>query len=85
MNWYQKVKTQMSSSEIGILAVLLQKMIKGDRDWSFEELQLQSNFPKTIESILNDMMKQNKYDLKNLKAKHHGWFRHTIQDKNELI
>jgi len=77
MNWYQKVKEQMSDDEVGILIQLLGKIIGGKRDWDLDELQLQSNHPQTIEEILQDMVKQDEYDLTNLHAAVHNWYRYA--------
>ena len=52
MNWYKQAKKATSPAELKALRSLVQKIMKGKRDWTPEELQIQSNFPEQVEEIL---------------------------------
>ena len=52
MNWYKKAKKSATPLEMEAIYFLVKKIMRGKRDWSPQELQLQQNFPELIEEIL---------------------------------
>lgn len=54
MNWYKKAKQSPSLNEIKIIRSLIKKIMRGERNWTLQELQIQQNFPELIEKILTE-------------------------------
>jgi len=52
MNWYKKAKQSPSLNEIKNIRSLIKKIMRGERNWTPQELQLQLNFPELIEKML---------------------------------
>ena len=61
-NWYKIAKQNISPEEMENIRNLLRKIVKGNRNWTNEELQLQQNYPDLIEELLIKLMK-GKYEL----------------------
>lgn len=58
MNWYKKAKLIISPQELEALKELVKKIMRGSRNWTPQDLQLQSNYPELLEKLLKE-----KYEL----------------------
>ena len=54
MNWYKEAQVTISLEELEYLEKIVQKLIKGCRNYTKEELQLQANFPELLEILLRE-------------------------------
>ena len=52
-NWYKR-KNDPVSENLSLLQEIANKIIKGNKEWTPEELQIQQNCPEAIEKILNE-------------------------------
>jgi hypothetical protein len=54
LNWYRKAKKVIcvDGEDLGRLNLLIEKMIKGNHNWTPEDLQLQQAYPEAIEALL---------------------------------
>jgi len=54
MKWYKEANgsKQISEREMHNLRALVEKLKMGKRDWTPQDLQLQSNFPDVLEEML---------------------------------
>ena len=52
MNWYKKAAIAISKKDMKTLRGLISKIMKGQRDWTDEELQVQQNHPQLVEDLL---------------------------------
>jgi len=58
MNWYKKAKLSISPEDLNGLSALVKKIIKGRRDWTSKELQLQANFPELLEKMIQEQYEE---------------------------
>ena len=54
MNWYKKAQIAISPEDLNGLKKIVYKLIKGHRNWTDEELQLQANFSELLEMLLKE-------------------------------
>jgi len=54
MNWYKKANEKASQEDIRDLKQLVQKIMRGERNWTEEDLQVQQNFPELLEEMLRE-------------------------------
>ena len=54
MNWYKKAKKiiYVENTDFRKLNLLVEKMVKGEHNWTPEDLQLQQTYPEAIEALL---------------------------------
>jgi len=52
MNWYKKANKSPTPHEMKAIQSLVKKIMRGERNWTPQELQLQLNFPELIEKML---------------------------------
>ena len=62
MNWYKTYKLAtrkiiIPAKDYDKLISLIEKIVKGEINWSAEELELQQNYTEAIESVLRKKMK----------------------------
>jgi len=64
MNWYQRYihggiskKNYIPENDYRSLLNLVDKIISGDRNWTKNELQLQSNYSEALEVLLKEKYK----------------------------
>jgi len=52
-NWYKR-KNDPASENLSLLQEIANKIIKGNKEWTPEELQIQQNCSEALEKILNE-------------------------------
>lgn len=54
MNWYRKSvrKIYIPEKEYDQLMLIIDKITRGDSNWTPEELQIQQNYPEAVEVLL---------------------------------
>jgi hypothetical protein len=54
LNWYKKAKKiiYVEDNDFRRLNLLVEKMVKGQHNWTPEDLQLQQTYPEAIEVLL---------------------------------
>lgn len=54
MNWYKKavIKIYIPEKEYDQLMLIIDKITRGDSNWTPEELQIQQNYPEAVEVLL---------------------------------
>lgn len=57
-NWYKIAKKSINDKDMANLHSLVKKIMKGKRNWTPEELQLQLNYSDAIEEILMEKYKE---------------------------
>lgn len=50
--WYKKAALTLTEKEKVLLRKLIKKIMRGERNWTPEELQFQTNYPDMVENTL---------------------------------
>lgn len=59
MSWFKRYllasrKIYVPEKDLNLLYKLVDKITKGHRNWTLEELQLQQNYPEALEVLLGE-------------------------------
>jgi len=52
MNWYKNAQIEITSEDFAVIKGIVSKIMDGNKEWSSEELQLQTNYSELIEKLL---------------------------------